>query len=353
MAFASAPARGRDTLSRPSQSAISRSSSLQRSCDLGRVLALLEMCGMDQQLRIGAVGLEVDPRHQPVAQQEGQHVVAVRALGDGRVDADAVEEIEDSMGAVALPDQGIERRQQGARLDLARLARGGMEVGRPVPALDLDRYKIAGLDQLGEPRLGVGDAEAEVVAQVEFGGDAQRLRRQTQQLALRFLGAGRRQGDDVGRQHALGEVVDALERAAPRCRGDEAGEEQPFDGELAVVPAPPGAAPFAAVGQLRRGERSAVGDLAQHRVDVLCLLLAKAMQLALAVAGILAVSAACASGTGDARRAAAARPRAPRTRTARAGSCGPRRCGRGGRWRNCPAARTAAGSAPWSARSPS
>ena len=91
-----------------------------------------------------------------------------------------------------------------------------------------------------------------------------------------------------GRQHALGEVVDPFEGAAPRRRGDEAGEEQPFDGELAVVPAPPGAAPFAAVGQLRRGERPAVGDLAQHRVDVFRLLLPEEMQLALAVAGILA-----------------------------------------------------------------
>ena len=136
MAFASAPARGRETLSSPSQSAISRSSSRSGPATCARVVTRLEMRGVDEQLRVGAVGLEIDARHQPVAQQERQHVVAVLALGDRRVDLDAIEEVEDALGAVALPDQRVERRQQGARLDLARLARGGIEIGRLVPALD-------------------------------------------------------------------------------------------------------------------------------------------------------------------------------------------------------------------------
>ena len=164
----------------------------------------------------------------------------------------------------------------------------GVEIGGLVPAFDRDRQQIAHLDQLGESRLGIGDAQAKIVAQIEFRGDAQRPGRQAQQLALCFFGRRRRQRLHMGRQHALDEVVDPLEGAAPRRRGDQPGEEQPFDGELAVVPAPPGAAAFAAVGEFGGRQRAAIGDLAQHFVDVPGFFEAKDMQLALAVALVLA-----------------------------------------------------------------
>src|SRR6266550_3623054 len=124
----------------------------QRPGDFSGVMARLEMGGMDQQLRVGAVGLEIDPRDQQIIQQEGQHVIAVLSLGQRRVDLDAIEEVEYALGAVALPDQGIERRQQGARLDAPRLARGRVEVSWLLPAFDLDGQQVAGLDQLGQPR---------------------------------------------------------------------------------------------------------------------------------------------------------------------------------------------------------
>ena len=62
---------------------------------------------------------------------------------------------------------------QRTRLDLARLARVGIEIGGVAPALDRHRKKVARLDQVGQPRLEVVDREAEVVAEVARGGDAQ------------------------------------------------------------------------------------------------------------------------------------------------------------------------------------
>src|SRR6266850_814043 len=98
----------------------------------------------------------------------------------------------------------------------------------------------------------------------------------------------RRQGLYSGRQHPLGEIVDPFEGAAPRCRGDNAGKEQPFDRELAVVPAPPRSTPLSAVGQLGGSQGATVLDLVQHRVDEVCFLTPEEMQLTLAVAGVLA-----------------------------------------------------------------
>ena len=79
----------------------------------------------------GPVGLEVDPGHEPVAEQERQHVVAVDPLrrracrsrcGSGSRRA--------ARCAVALPDQRVERRQQRPGPDPAR-ERGPRDPGRP------------------------------------------------------------------------------------------------------------------------------------------------------------------------------------------------------------------------------
>ena len=51
-----------------------------------------------------AVGLEVDPGDEPVAEQERQHVVAVHCrFGLGDVDLDAVVEVEELLGAGRAP----------------------------------------------------------------------------------------------------------------------------------------------------------------------------------------------------------------------------------------------------------
>src|SRR5207248_2163315 len=67
----------------------------------------------------GPVGLEVDPGHQSVAEQERQHVVPVDALRRRRVDLDPVAEFEKPLGPFPPPDHRVERAQQGARADPA------------------------------------------------------------------------------------------------------------------------------------------------------------------------------------------------------------------------------------------
>ena len=70
-----------------------------------------------------AVRLEVHPRHQRVAEQEGQHVVAMLALVRRGVDLDAVAQAEQPQGALAPPDQVVERRQQRRARNSPRDAR--------------------------------------------------------------------------------------------------------------------------------------------------------------------------------------------------------------------------------------
>ncbi len=159
-----APARGKTRSSRPSQSAISRNSSCSGSATVLASTPGSRWAKRDQQLRDGPVGLEIDATDQPVAQQEGQDVVAMFALGDRRVDLDAIEEIEDAFRTVAFPDQRVEGGQQGTRLDVARLPCFRIGNGRLLPSLDRHRQQIAGFDQLGQPRLGIGNGQPEIVA---------------------------------------------------------------------------------------------------------------------------------------------------------------------------------------------
>ena len=78
-----------------------------------------------------AVGLEVDARHDVFAEQERQAVIAEFPLVGRRVDLDAIAEIEQALGARALPDDGIERRQERLRIDAAGQWRRRVEIDRP------------------------------------------------------------------------------------------------------------------------------------------------------------------------------------------------------------------------------
>lgn len=176
---------------------------MQRAGDRPGIHAGLQVGGGNQKRGIHPVGLEVDAGNEPVTQEKGKDVVAVLALGDGRVDLDPIEKIEDAFRAVAFPDQRIERSKQGARLDAARLARGRIEVSLLLPAFDLDLKKIAGFRELSKPRFGIGDGQPEIVAQVILGGDAQCARGASQQLALGIFRARCRQCLHVGWQHPL------------------------------------------------------------------------------------------------------------------------------------------------------
>ena len=95
-----------------------------------------------------AVGLEVDPADDPVAEQEREHVVAVHPLRLGHVDLDPVEEVEELLGALALPDDRVERAEQRPRRHLPRQLGVAVQVCRLVPAVDLHREQLPVLDQL-------------------------------------------------------------------------------------------------------------------------------------------------------------------------------------------------------------
>ena len=123
------------TLSRPSQAASTRSSARSSSRGvLGR--AVLGPRRLHDQPPLLAVRLEVDPGDDLVAEQERQHVVAVHPLVGGRVDLDAVVEVEELLGALPEPHDRVERAQERAGLHLAGPARVAVEVRRPVPPLD-------------------------------------------------------------------------------------------------------------------------------------------------------------------------------------------------------------------------
>ena len=62
-------------------------------------------------------GPAVESCHERLADQNGHDVAPVLALGGWRVDLDAVPEAEQSLGAVPLPQQGVERRQDRPGID--------------------------------------------------------------------------------------------------------------------------------------------------------------------------------------------------------------------------------------------
>ena len=58
------------------------------------------------------VRLGVDPADQLAGVEDRQRVVAVHALGAGRVDLDAIAEAEEPLDALAVPEERVERRQE-------------------------------------------------------------------------------------------------------------------------------------------------------------------------------------------------------------------------------------------------
>ena len=156
------------------------------------------MHGMDEQSSGLAVGLEVEPGDEPVAEQEGKDVVAVLALVGRRVDFDPVVEVEQPQRAGALPDERIERREKRARGDAARPARVAVEIGEMGPAGNLDRHENARFDERVDRLSRIVGAETEIVAQVLRRGDAERLSRALDEGALRIPLVRCRQGEDLG-----------------------------------------------------------------------------------------------------------------------------------------------------------
>ena len=133
----------------------------------------LEMSRQDEQASSGAVRLEVDTRHQAVAEQERQDVVTPSAFRPRDVDLKPVFEVEEPRDPRSVPDQRVEGREQARRVDLARQSCPGVPVGRFPPPLDAHPAQVAGLNQLVEPRAGLADRHAIVVGQVVGRADAE------------------------------------------------------------------------------------------------------------------------------------------------------------------------------------
>ena len=102
---------------------------------------------MDEQPPGLAVGLQVEPGDEPVAEQEGKDIVAVLALIGRRVDLDPVVEVKEPQRAGPLPDERIERREKRPRREAARPAGVAMKIGEMRPARNLDRLENTRLEE--------------------------------------------------------------------------------------------------------------------------------------------------------------------------------------------------------------
>ncbi len=214
---------------------------------------------MDEQPSRLAVGLQVEPGHEQVAEQEGKYVIAVLALVRRRVNLDPVVEVEEPQRAGSLPDERIERRQQRPRGDATRPAGVTVKIGEPRPAWNLDRLENARLEERLDRLSRIVWAKTEIVAQILLRGDAERLSRALDEGALRVLFVRSGQGEDLGRNDALGQVVDPLEAAAPHCGRDVSRPKQPLEGLFRVAPFPP-ARPAALFFQVRGRMGTLVAD---------------------------------------------------------------------------------------------
>ena len=136
----------------------------------------------------GAIGLEIESGHQLVPDQEREHVVPVGAQVPGHVDADAVVEVEQPLGAFPGPDERVERRQEGGLLPPeGPEPNAGQHVTRLGPPLHGHRLQPALLHQFLHPGPARTRPEPEVVGQIGGGGHAQAPGGPDHQLALGLL----------------------------------------------------------------------------------------------------------------------------------------------------------------------
>jgi hypothetical protein len=184
------------------------------------------------------VGLHAQPAHQVLAHKDGQHVIAELPLWRRCVDFDAVVKAEQPVRPVAVPDQRVEWRQHGGAVELAGRARVLPDVGRLAPAFDLHLGNVAFLGQFLHGLPGALDRQAEVVADVGLGCNAQCPCRLPCQFAHGIGAVGGRGVEGVFGQNPVRHVVHPFEAIA-FGRGHVTGPEQVFQRGLVLVPAPP------------------------------------------------------------------------------------------------------------------
>jgi hypothetical protein len=148
-----------------------------------------------------------------------------------------------------------------------------VEIGRPLPAVDLHGQQLTGVHQVGHGRTGVVGAEPEVVAQATEGRDTLGSRRDPDQLPESLLlgHVGRRENGT--REHALRQGIAPFELLRATCRRDLPRPEEKLHDLLGrrPVPAPGDALARMVVPQgsldLLSGQRATAGHLLTDRTE--------------------------------------------------------------------------------------
>jgi hypothetical protein len=116
-------------------------------------------------------------------------------------------EVEQALGAVAVPDERVERRQESCLLSLVARAAGprtGQDVSGLRPALHRDWQEAAFFDQLVDSRTGGRRPDPEVVGQVCGGCHPQALKGECEQVPRGLVAFRGRLVEKRVRDHALG-----------------------------------------------------------------------------------------------------------------------------------------------------
>ena len=191
-----------------------------------------------------------------------------------------------------------------------------------VPAADLDRHEARRLDHRRRPGRGAGGGSRR-------GRSASRRPSRGRPGATRRVEArlvGRLLAQQVGRDRALGEVVDAPPAAALDAH-DLADVEQPLDRDLRLRPVPPLGARLRAAEVLRR-QRALVAQLRADGVDRRAVDVVPALLARRACAAAGRRTTATPSAAGSTRRATSTRTRRRSSRRARPSPAAPGRAGR-------------------------
>src|SRR3954454_3675452 len=194
---------------------------------------------LDLQHAASAVGLEIGPPDEAVADEERQHVVAVHALVRALVDLDQVLEAEEAAKKAAVPHQVVERRDENGGRRSAVERRVRHDEDRRAAVVELDAAQAA----LAYERLDVRPDALRAAGEAAVLGDPGPGQRAAafdgpQRIGAAKLVLGRdRRAEVAVRDHPLRKVVEALEALSP-CDRELAGREQVLERALLRLPAP-------------------------------------------------------------------------------------------------------------------
>src|SRR5258706_6044783 len=210
--------------------------------------AFLEMERFHLEDAVASMGLGIEAADEPVANEDRQGEVAVAPLRRRRVALDAVIEPKEREGALPVPDDRVEGREESRVRRTAAAADGGqrrtmvaMEKGVAGHAFDTRRKELAVVDERLDRGRRLGEAHAVVVRGPAGGGDAERTHGIGDERAMRCRGRGKAGGGPSGK-NTLAQVVHPLVALPPRDH-ELTGAEELFEIALLRPPPPPSATP--------------------------------------------------------------------------------------------------------------